>query len=374
MATAIKIPDIGTTVDKVTLVGWLLKEGDAVNRGDALCEIETDKAVSELESIAKGTLLKIVAQEDDEVAVGDIIAWVGKEGEEIPGEGDAPAAEAKTEEKKTESKAAKSDRPKVAPMLANLAKKEGVDLSSVEGSGPGGRITREDILNAKSGGAADKPAAGGLSNNQKAVAKQVAKSHSEIPPINMLADIDMTAALAKRQSAKDAGKKLSIDAMFVKALADILPDFPNFRSKLTGEQVELAEKVNIGVAVSGEKDLYIPVVQDAASKSLDDIQAEIASFAGKAKQGTFSPADLGAASMSVSNLGMYPVRAFAAIIPTNQAAALAIPGTREEPFVKNGELKTHPVTTVTLSVDHRLINGREAAEFIKKLKETMETL
>ncbi|MFP4381008.1 MAG: dihydrolipoamide acetyltransferase family protein [Candidatus Sumerlaeia bacterium] len=381
MATAITIPDIGTTVDHVTLVDWLVKEGDSIKRGDPICEIETDKASNELESIAQGVVLKLVAEVGSEIEVGTTIAWVGKEGEAIPGE-EAPEVDSAAEKEVPQEVAAGPSKAitQVPPMLRNLAQKEGVDLAKVTGSGPGGRITRDDILNAKKApgqaAAADAPKASesnmALSINQQAVGKQVVRSHQEIPPINAQVAIDMSACLKRRESAAASGKKPTMDAMFIEALGKILPDFPHFRSKIDGTNRSESSAVNIGVAVSGEVDLFIPVVTDVGSRALDEIDEAVRAFGEKARKGSFSARDFGRASMSISNLGMYPVLNFAAIIPPGQAAALAIGATQETPVVRDGKVEIAPLCVATLSVDHRLINGREVGEFIKRLKEEME--
>jgi len=372
MATAITIPDIGTTVDHVMFVKWLVKVGDTVRRGDLLCEVETDKAVSELESIAEGTVLKLLAEPGTEIQQGTTVAYVGQPGEALENAG------RKTQDA-GQKPAVSSPRPEaspqqvtVPPVVRNLAQKEGVDLSRVTGTGPGGRITSDDVRRAKAAGPA--PAKGKpLPANQVAVGRRVSRSHREIPPISLTAHIDMTGILRLRKGIeKKAGQKPSFDAFFVMAAAITMRKFAHFRSLLDQEHVIESDASNIGVAIGVDRQLFVPVVHGADVKGLSTIDAEIRALAAKAGAGTLTAAELSGAALTVTNLGMFPVLAFQAIIPPDQAAVLAVGMVEDRVVMRAGTVTTVPTVTITLTVDHRLINGREAGEFVAELKKTLE--
>jgi pyruvate dehydrogenase E2 component (dihydrolipoamide acetyltransferase) len=371
MATPIRIPDLGTTGDRVKLVGWLKEEGEFVARGEPLCEVESDKAVMELESVAEGVLLRQVAPLDVEIEQGTVIAYVGRAGEEIP---EAEETQAAPPEPAREAPGAATPQPlRVSPIVRNLAKRLGVNLDRVQGSGPGGTITREDVQRAAQ--PAQAPGTVPLSANQRAVARRVSQSLREIPTIHLVARIDMSSALRLRQREQEASaQKASFDALFVFGVSRVVADFPHFLGSLHGEEMAASSGVHIGCAVSSEDDLFIPVVHDADRKTLAQIDAEIRALAEKAQSGRLSPAQMVGASLTVSNLGMYPVQAFSAIIPPGQSAALAVGAIEEVPAIEHAKVASKPMVSVTLSVDHRLINGREAARFLGRLKEFVEDL
>ncbi len=386
MATAIKIPDLGTNVEQVRLVAWLKKEGDHINRGDLLCEVETDKAVSELESIAEGILLKQVVPEDTELEQGAVIAYVGAVGETLPAVDQPVPAVSPTPTSISPPSVAvpavspSGSAPAAPMMIRNLAKKLGVDLTRVAGTGPGGRIQREDVLKAAkeastaAGSSSAQSVGARLSSHQAAIARRVMQSHREIPPINLTCQIDLSALTAYRLRTEKEGRKLSFDAFFVFVVARTMVELHHFRSYLQGETVILSETVNVGVAVSIGDDLFTPVIRCADTKSISEIDAEVRQVADRAKKHLLQPSDLTGASLTISNLGMYPVRSFAAVIPPDQSSALAIGCAEETPVVRNGSVKIIPATMIMLSVDHRLINGREAGQFLAQLKERIEKL
>jgi pyruvate dehydrogenase E2 component (dihydrolipoamide acetyltransferase) len=368
---------MGTTVDRVTLLSWLKEEGESVARGEPICEIETDKAVSELESVAQGVLLKQMVEADTEVDQGTVVAYIGQEGESLPT--DEPEQTEEPEEPAEEAAPAKkNDTPRVPPLLRNLARRQGVDLASVQGTGPGGRITRDDIMNA---GADEEPpaepkadtaAAGQLSSNQALVARRVARSQQEIPPIDLLVRVDMSAVIARRKQAQAEGRKIGFNAFFVQAAGELLAQYPHFRSRLDGEQVTVENATDVGLAADSGRDLYIPVVRNAGELSLQQVQERIQELGEKTRNGAFAAEDLENPTFTVSNLGMFPVESFAAVIPPGQAAILAVGACVQTPVIRQGQATAVPLAAVTLSVDHRLINGREAAEFITALKNKLE--
>ena len=364
MSVAIKIPDIGTTVNSVTLAKWLRKEGDVVNRGDMLCEIETDKAVSELESIAEGTILKILVSDGTVLEQGTVIAYIGKKGEPVP---DIKAESALVKEtNSSESFNTQNDHLNVPPLLRNLAKNHGVDIKSVTGTGPGGRITKEDVMRATEKA---------LSPNQAVIARQVMQSQREIPPIHMECKINMSGILKKRREILEkSGVKISFDALIIYTIAKIIKQFPHFRSALRNERIVESDNINIGIAISYDNELFVPVIHNADNKTIDEINIDILRYLEKSKEGRFTQQELSGASFSISNLGMFPVLSFQAIIPPDQAAILSVGAIEETPIVKNNQVIISPIAIFTLSVDHKLINGREAAEFLSSMKTEIEKI
>ena len=380
MATAIKIPDLGTADETVTLVRWLKAVNEPVKRGEALCEVETDKAASELESIAEGRLLKLVVDAGAKVGPGDVIAYVGQAGEAIPDDVGRRAEDrgqmtddGGTAEKAPPSDRRRADQAQVPMLLRNLAIKEGVDLASVSGTGPGGRITREDVLAVKARQL--QTGVSTLSANQRAVASQVARSARETVPIHLVCRIDMSAASRLRDELAGGGNTPPpYDVIFIHALSRCLPEYPSCMSHRQGEKVIAAAEVNISFAMALGKGLYRLVVTQADRKSPAEIHKEVQQLMFRAARGQLTLADQGAACFSISNLGKYPVQSFTAVIPPGQSAVLAIGAVEEAVVMRNGQAVGLPMCSVTLTVDHLLINGGEAGAFLARLKETMEGL
>ena len=364
MAVAIRVPDLGTTVDEVTLVAWLVEEGEQVRRGDALAEIQTDKATSELESVAEGVLLKQVVAADTEVTKGDILAYVGQPGEALP----EPEASVDTATPETPARPVpQADTPRVSVMVRNLAGQLGLDLSRVRGTGQGGMITRQDVQRA-----AKAVTTGGepLSRAQAAVAKAVLKSVQTIPHLRLTAQIDMTSVMALRAKAKESGEKLSYDAILLKALAKAVGAVPLVAARLEGERIVHPDGLHMAIAVGRGNDLLLPVVRDVDKKDLAAVHRDIADFANR---GQIKLEEMTGGCMTLSNLGMYPIESFDAIIFPEHSTILAVGTTQKKPVVVEDRVEIRPLVQVTLSVDHRLINGRMAAEFLTKVKEILES-
>ena len=376
MVTSIKMPDLSTIADTVTLIKWLKKEGDSVKRGDLLCEIETDKATNGLESIAEGTILKILVEEGTEIGQGTIIAYIGVPGEQLPDTTDKLPL---SEPERSTGQFAKSidDGLKVPPIIRNLADKYGVDLKTISGTGPMGRITREDVLKAKdikTGGLIQDSDLKTLSANQKKVAERVLRSIHEIPHVHLNGEVDMTAVITKRESINVKPREsIFFDAFFVKALAIVMKRFPHFRSRIEDEKIIENSDINIGVAISEKDNLFIPVIRNCDIKAVTEINDELHQLVKKAINNQLTNEDMAGATVSVSNLGMYPVQSFQAVIPPDQVSILSIGTIKDTPVVKNGQVTILPIAIITLTVDHKLINGREAGEFLAILKEEIES-
>ena len=382
MVKAIKIPDLGTNTDEVKLVEWLKQEGDPVKRGDMLCEVETDKAVDELESVAEGTLLRQVVPAGTDIRSGTIIAYVGSPGEAIP-DPEAAAPQQPDQAQTSQSPSKGGGAKRVSPVVRNLAKRHGVDLESISGSGPGGRITREDVISASQAKGDDTggstPESGEketrLPKQQLSVARRVSRSNQEIPTIHLTATVDVTRMMKLRQRlGEETSRKPAYDSIFLYAVSRIITDYKNFRRHVSGDNVVVHETVDLCVAISRERELYTPVIREADKLSLEEIDVEVRGLAEKTRAGQLRPGDMAGGSLTVSNLGMFPVQSFNVVIPPEQSAALAVGAIEERPVVREGKIVPLPMATLVLSVDHRSINGGEAAEFIKQLKDTLEAL
>ena len=377
MATPIRMPDIGTVEGEVLLSRWLKAEGEAVSFGEPLLEVETDKGVNEVESMGAGVLLKRLAMEGTKVAAGDVIAWIGAAGEAVPSvAGSAarpesavgPAAHQRIATGPT--LAARAGR--IPPSLRLLAKKRGVDMAAIAGTGPGGAVTREDILRARPGAAAPagsaQPIRARLSGGQAVVARKVAKSWAEKPVYHVSMQVDMRSVQTYR-----AANPVSYDAIFVRALGMAVAEFPVFRTHLDGAEIVGASGVAVAVSVSVDDDLYAPVLRAAGSRNVAVLSREIDELAAKARRRSLGPAEMEGGCILLSNLGMLPVESFDAIIYPDHSAALAVGAALPTPMADGQEVKVVPLARLTLSVDHRLINGKTAAQFLARVKEILET-
>ena len=377
------MPDLGTAVKQVTLLKWCKEEGEFVKRGEIICEVETDKATTELESVAEGILLKQVLPANSEVEVGTVIAYVGQEGESISVSQPSQESAVKQDLPQGSSGQTKSG-PRIATMVRNLATKLNVDLNNVQGSGPGGRITCQDVKDAKQTAGsrktqeatATRQQGAAISKNQLGVARTITKSWQEIVPISVTAKVDMSAAMAFRQkNLEDTGEKVSFDAILIHAVSKAAKDFPCFKCYFDNDSLIDNNAVNIGLAISPGDDLFVPVIKNADQKAIAQIDRELRGLADKAGKGTISIEDMAEATFTISNLGMYAIESFTAIIPPHQSGVLTI-GRIEDVvrFAENNSLVSHKMATLILSVDHRFINGRQAAEALTYLKDFLESL
>jgi pyruvate dehydrogenase E2 component (dihydrolipoamide acetyltransferase) len=408
------MPDLGTVEGEVTLVRWLKAEGDTVALGEPLFEVETDKGVSEVEAAMAGVLLKKVIAEGAKAGAGETIALIRRPGE--PEESTeaplAPPADSRPPASSTPLGRAASEPPltkavpemprvPVAPVLRALAEKSGVDLAGISATGPGGRITREDILRARGGAGQREGARAGqpagprearpaasasagplmLSHTQAIVARKVSQSSREKPVYRVNVLVNMSAAIALREKGKAGGKSINWDAFFVRAAAIAVTEMPLFRRYFTpgvekpGSAADaLAEHAaaDIAVAVGVGDELFMPAVRGAAGKSIAAVSAEIEALAKKAESRALQPSDVEGSCFLVSNLGMFPIDSFDAIIYPDHSAALAVGAATHTPVSDGKNIWIAPMARLTLSVDHRLINGTAAARFCARLKQILE--
>lgn len=401
MAQAVTMPRLSDTMEEGNIVGWLKKVGDKVSPGDALAEVETDKATMELESFFEGTLLHIAVPAGP-VAIGALLGVIGKEGEDFSGilaGNSAPKAETKAAapEAKSDSETiqvtptqvtATEDnhgRIKASPLAKAIASQKGIDLSKVEGSGDGGRIIKQDVENYQGQPAAQasanapvRPAGQAykdipLSQVRKTIARRLSESKFGAPHFYLTIEVDMENAMAAREALNKKGDvKISYNDLVVKAAALALARHPQVNSSWMNDFIRENYVVNIGVAVAVPEGLLVPVVKDANYKSLSELNQEIKSLAGKAKEKKLSLDEMQGNTFTISNLGMFDIDNFTAIINPPDACILAVGSIVSKPVVKNGGVVPGNTMKLTLSCDHRVVDGAVGAQFLQTLKSYLE--
>jgi pyruvate dehydrogenase E2 component (dihydrolipoamide acetyltransferase) len=415
------MPRLSDSMEEGTIIKWLKAEGDEVARGDELVEIETDKATMTYEADSDG-VLQIVAAEGDTLPVGEVIARLNgageatevrrqaSEGEPEPdaageasgvgrqaSEGEPePAAQAEPEpepEPAPPPSAAESDggeRVKASPIARRMAREKGLELSSLRGTGPGGRIVKADVESAAPAAApqaapaaAPEPAAATgkgeselveLTRTQQLIARRMAESKATVPDFALNMDIDMEAAVAMRAQLKEVAEVVpSFNDMVVKASALALREYPRANGSYKDGRFELHGRINVGVAVAAQDALIVPTIFDADRKSLGEIARVARELAGKVRDGTIAPPELSGGTFTVSNLGMYGITSFTAVINPPQAAILAVGTIERRPTVVDGEIVPRHRMAVTLACDHRILYGADAAEFLARVRGLLES-
>ncbi len=406
-ANIIKMPKLSDTMEEGTVASWVKNEGDKVESGEILAEIETDKATMEFESFEDGVLLYQGVKEGESAKVDSILAVIGEKGADYkklieaftsngssaPKKESPSAAEAATEVKaaantpKVSSTSSTSNgRLKVSPLARRLAEEKGVDLNSVQGSGDGGRIIKRDIedyqpsVAASTSSAVSSAPLGSESFDEKAVsqmrktiAKRLSESKFTAPHFYLTMDIDMDEAIKARKAINEIpDTKVSFNDLVIRASAAALKKHPMVNASWLDDKIRINHHVHIGVAVAVDEGLLVPVVRFADSKPLSQISAEVKELAGKARDKKLQPEEWEGSTFSISNLGMYGIEEFTAIINPPNSCILAVGGIREEVVVKNGEMKVGNRMKVTLSCDHRVVDGATGAEFLNSLKTFLE--
>ncbi len=399
MAETINMPKLGFDMAEGTLVRWVKKVGENVNKGEVLAEIETDKATVEVESSASGVVRRLVVEEGAVVPVGSPIAIVGTTDEKIEMGSVLEASQTAKIESQSEAAPSRilsavapapvqsdlvnpqSSLIKASPLARKIASEKKVDLSSVKGTGPGGRIVRRDIEAALAGGEnlqspivnpklPIKDETVKLSRLRQAIARRMTESKASVPHFYVTHEYKMDALMdlrAQFNKIVPENEKLSVNDFIIKAVALALRQFPNLNASLDGIAVLRHGQVNVGVAVSVEGGLLTIVCKDADAKPLRQVASEVKAMAARARAGRVKPADVEGSTFSISNLGMYDVENFIAIINPPEAAILAVGSAREVPVVENGAVKSGWRMKATISVDHRVSDGVEAAKFMQAL-------
>jgi pyruvate dehydrogenase E2 component (dihydrolipoamide acetyltransferase) len=419
MAEVVYMPKLSDTMTEGVVAAWTKKVGDTVKAGEVLAEIETDKATMEFESFFDGVLLHIGVETGKAAPVNSVLAIIGQAGEDIsatlanaaagapgattstpepspapaPEVASAPAPVAAPVTAPTPAPVAapvvaannSSDRVFASPLAKKLASERGIDIQAVAGTGENGRIVKRDVDHYVPYTPANKPAAATsntgqvsyydepISQMRKTIARRLAESKFTAPHFYLTLDIDMSNAIATRKSLNSLdGVKVSFNDMVIKAVAMALRQHPTVNSAWMGDFIRRNEHVNIGVAVAVEEGLLVPVVRFADNKGLTQISAEVREFAQKAKDKKLQPSDWEGNTFTISNLGMFGIESFTAIVNPPDSCILAIGGIKEVPVVKNGQVVPGSVMKVTLSCDHRVVDGASGAAFLQTFKTYME--
>lgn len=397
MAEIVRMPKLSDTMTEGVVAAWHKKVGDKVKAGDLLAEIETDKATMEFESFQEGVLLYIGVEKGKSAPVNAILAILGKEGEDISAllaaENSTPAdTPAAVEEKKSTEPVATSvatptasvntdTRIKASPLARSLAKEKGIDLRTITGTGDGGRIIKRDIENLQPAAQASALFEAGkesytdvpVSQMRKTIARRLSESKHTAPHFYLTIEIDMDQVMQARKSLiEQLGEKISVNDFVIKAAAMALRKHPAVNSSWLGDVIRYNNYIHIGVAVAIPDGLVVPVIRFADTKSLTQISSEVKQFAQKAKDKKIQPEDMQGNTFSISNLGMYGIDEFTAIINPPDACIMAVGGIKQIPVVKNGQVVTGQVMKVTLSCDHRVVDGATGAEFLQTFKQMLE--
>jgi pyruvate dehydrogenase E2 component (dihydrolipoamide acetyltransferase) len=446
------MPKMGDAMEEGTLLRWIKSEGDEVEEGDPIAEIETDKVSMELEAEDSGTLAQLIAEEGQDVPVGEAIAFIQGEGEEVPEQSDSGGAQAEeeaggsdeggeaqtvteTEEQQPEAEGEPSGdgaqatggangQVRASPIVRRLAQENNLDLSRIEGSGPQGRIVERDVRAALESGEA--PTADGQAEQQadgqagqaqveapgevqpeqaeqqgfqpaqlpepteapgtqlmeptrmqRVIAERMTEAKQHIPHFYATVEVKMEAAMALRkqlnEQLEEEGLKLSVNDFVMKACAVALRNYPNLNALYTSKGIELHEKVDLAMAVALDAGLITPVIRDVGSKGLAAISRESKDLAKRAREGGLTPDEYQGGTITVSNMGMFGVESFTAIINPPQVAIVAVSSIEQRPsYDENGELVPGSFMKLTLSADHRVANGRDGALYMSEVKRTLE--
>ncbi|MCD8249350.1 MAG: 2-oxo acid dehydrogenase subunit E2 [Lachnospiraceae bacterium] len=428
MAEKIIMPKQGLQMTEGLITSWLVAEGEKVEIDQPLFEMETDKLTITIDSTASGTLLKIVHPEGDTVPITETIAYVGQPGESIPDEdSSAPAEEAPAakddgnvpvaaapseareasadgrvfssprarmhaEEKSVDYRQLKgsgplgmvierdvlaaAESPKASPLARKLAEQKDVDLKDVTGSGAHGKIMAADVRSAVSAPVAETPAAEDqqipISNMRRVIAKRMLDSLQTLAQANMRVTVDMTEAVHIRTQLKAAGQKISYNDLVLRCVARALKEFPMVNATMDDKYITLRSAVNLGMAVATENGLLVPVIHNADRMTLQELSAASKDLAERTKTNKLSPDEMSGGTFTVSNLGMFDIESFTAIINKPEAGILAVGKMEDRPAAVDGELVIRPQMQISLTYDHRILDGAPAAQFLRRIKQLLE--
>jgi pyruvate dehydrogenase E2 component (dihydrolipoamide acetyltransferase) len=427
MATEVKLPRLGQGMESGTIVKWLKGEGEPVKKREPLYELDTDKVTQEVEAEADGVLLKIVVP-SGEVEVGRTIAFIGNEGEDVPSDNGGQPAETKSEEKDedaaepdeqpeeegspademdderergrqaaaataeaataavAEAPVKQEGRVKASPLARRLAREKGIDIAELQGSGPEGRIVAEDVergvvAQPTAAPAGTVAAATGeveeieLTSTRKTIARRLTEAW-QAPVFQLTLSVDMTRALELRERLvarlKEGETKPTVSDLLTKVCAAALVRHPAVNAHFTGDKILRFPYAHVGIAVAAPNGLVVPVIRDADRKTIQEIAADRAELVGRARDGKLQLSDLQDGTFTISNLGMFGIEQFIAVLNPPQAAILAVGSTEEKPVVRDGQVEVRPLMSITITCDHRAVDGADGAEFLRTVKELLE--
>jgi pyruvate dehydrogenase E2 component (dihydrolipoamide acetyltransferase) len=399
MATDVSLPRLGQGMEAGTIVRWLKSEGDKVEKGEPLYELDTDKVTQEVEADASGVLLKILAGEGEEIEVGKRIAVIGEEGEEVAADeaavevdedeqeegSPAPAREeerergreaAKEEAEEQQETARANGRIKASPLARRIARERGIDLASLSGTGPEGRIVAEDVERAAAapahatvGAAPLEAEVVPLTSLRKTIARRLTEAW-QAPAFQISMSADMTRAQELHARLRDQG--VSVTDILTKLAAIALLRHREVNAQFADDELRIFPNAHVGLAVATERGLIVPVQREVELKSLVQIAAERKELVQRTREGKLAQEDLEGGTFTISNLGMYGVEIFTAVLNPPQAAILAVGAIEEKAVVEDGQFVARPLMAMTLTCDHRAIDGAKAAEFLRELKTLLE--
>ena len=425
MATEVKLPRLGQGMESGTIVKWLKGEGEPVKKREPLYELDTDKVTQEVEAEADGVLLKIVVP-SGEVEIGRTIAFIGNEGEDVPSDNGGQPAETKSEEKDedaaepdeqpeeegspademdderergrqaaaataeaataavAEAPVKQEGRVKASPLARRLAREKGIDIAALQGSGPEGRIVAEDVEKAELRPAAAAPAPQApsaepevveLTSTRKTIARRLTAAW-QAPVFQLTLSVDMTRALELRERLvarlKEGETRPTVSDLLTKVCAAALVRHPAVNAHFTGDKILRFPYAHVGIAVAAPNGLVVPVIRDADRKTIQEIAADRAELVGRARDGKLQLSDLQDGTFTISNLGMFGIEQFIAVLNPPQAAILAVGSTEEKAVVRDGQVEVRPLMSITITCDHRAVDGADGAEFLRTVKELLE--
>jgi pyruvate dehydrogenase E2 component (dihydrolipoamide acetyltransferase) len=402
MAKEVFMPKLGMTMETGTIMKWMVAEGEPVTAGDIILEVMTNKINMEVEAYETGTLLKILYEEGEEVPVNQVIAYIGEKGEKVKenagqksDESKLPTNEEKSLEFKEEKQAQKNDKPRATPSARKLAREHDVSLFTIKGTGPNGRIHRIDVQNylnqisisshgvSVEGTILQKTEASTITKlikrtgMRKVIGDRMQKSFSEAPHVTLHSEVDMSEAIRFRQQLlpiieEKTGLRLSYTEIILKAVGVTLRDYPRLNATLVEDEIHLHSQIDIGLAVSHPNGLLVPVIREVDKLRMANLTEQSKNAARAAREGKLHPNQLQGGTFTVSNLGMYRVDQFTPIINLPETAILGVGQIKERPVGVNGEIVLRPMMSLSLSFDHRTIDGAPAASFLTQLVDTLE--
>jgi pyruvate dehydrogenase E2 component (dihydrolipoamide acetyltransferase) len=393
VATEVILPRLGQGMESGTIVRWLKSEGEQVEKGEPLFELDTDKVTQEVEAEAAGVLLKIAVAEG-EVPVGQTVAFIGTEGEDVPEvEAAAPVKEEAKPEPAPEVAASPQEdaavasgngRIKASPLARRIARERGIELSGIRGTGPDGRIVAEDVERSEAGGPTAPPAAAEpvlwtgtqripLTNIRKTIARRLTEAW-QIPVFQLQSSADMTRvnALVARLRERDAEVRVTVTDVLTKVCAQALMRHREVNAEFTADEIVIHPNANIGLAVAAPQGLVVPVIRGAEQMPLSAIARQRSGLVARARENKLRAEDLEGGTFTISNLGMYAVESFTAVLNPPQAAIVAVGATEDRVVPLDGEMAVRPMVTLTGTFDHRAVDGAPAAAFLQTLKESLE--
>jgi pyruvate dehydrogenase E2 component (dihydrolipoamide acetyltransferase) len=391
MATQMTLPRLGQGMESGTIVKWLKQEGDRVEKGEALYELDTEKVTQEVEADASGVLLKILAQEGEDVEVGKAVAVIGEEGEEVEAPAEAPKAEEPKPEQPKEEPArepARESEPsrvdgrvKASPLARRIARERGIDLAQIRGTGPEGRIVAEDVERAEAAPAAAPTVPPGeverveLTKIRRTIARRLTEAWT-VPVFQLTVSADMTRVdeVVRRHRESNPDVHLTVTDVLTKVCAQALMRHREVNAQYTDEEILRFPTANIGIAVAAPMGLVVPVIRSGERLTLAEIAAARTDVVERARAGKLKAEDLEEGTFTISNLGMpqYGIEQFVAVLNPPQAAILAVGATEDRVVARDGELEILPLVTLTATFDHRAVDGADGAEFLATVKAFLE--